>query len=312
VIEAPVILPELGTEAQDPAAPLGSIKARDKKAAGSARTGRSLVRWAAGIYLGLGVATVLFIAFLLAISSLRETGAQDRLLSEFKASLSLQTGLGAQPANGEAVGLIQAPSIGLQKVMVQGIGADQTMEGPGHDPSTPLPGQAGNVVIIGRRTTYGAPFHALDGLSPGEQLVAFTRQGRFTYTVVESVLEPLGDTSVTAPTTDSRMTLITANPPYRWSSELVVVAKLDGPPLEDSPDATTAPTGYMPGATPGAPNALAAVFIWGEVALITMVGAVILYRRWLPVATYVITTPLILAALYATFENLVRLLPPSI
>ena len=135
-------------------------------------------------------------------------------------------------------------------------------------------------------------------------------QGRFVYTVVQSVLEPLGDASVTAPTTDARLTLITANPAFLWRNELVVIATLQGKPVAASSNVATDPVGFEPGLSAGSANVPAALLLWSEVLLGSLACAWILYRRWSPVATYVLTTPVILASMYALFENLARLLPP--
>jgi len=262
------------------------------------------------VVVGIGLIALLFLAYLYSASFVTEARSQSILLGQFKASLLPSTPQNRQPPIGAPVGILQLPTLGLQKVLVQGVTADQTKRGPGHDPTTPLPGQVNNVVVIGRRSTYGAPFRNLDQLKSGDPIVVYTSQGRFVYKVVGSAVVPLGSTSVTAPSTDDRITLITANPEYLWRSELVVVGLLESKPLASTENLRP----RIPGAKPGLTSwvtPLAPILIWGELFLLTLIAAGILYRVWRPVPAYVLTTPILVASLYLLFENLARLLPPS-
>src|SRR5580698_7675771 len=73
-----------------------------------------------------------------------------------------------QPAVGQPIGIIAIPKLGVDDVVVQGYGESQLQGGPGHYPSTSLPGQAGNAAIAGHRTTFAAPFYNLNQLDPGD------------------------------------------------------------------------------------------------------------------------------------------------
>ncbi len=68
------------------------------------------------------------------------------------------------PAEGDPVGEIRIPAIGLDQVVVEGTNTNDLRQGPGHYIGTPLPGQGGNAAIAGHRTTYGHPFYNLDGV----------------------------------------------------------------------------------------------------------------------------------------------------
>ncbi len=52
--------------------------------------------------------------------------------------------------------------------MLEGTDTRDLREGPGHWPETPLPGQGGNFVVSGHRTTYGAPFRKFDKVKEGD------------------------------------------------------------------------------------------------------------------------------------------------
>ncbi len=69
---------------------------------------------------------------------------------------------------GEPIGKILIPSIGVDVVMLEGTSTGDLREGPGHWEETPFPGQGGNFVISGHRTTYGAPFRKLNDLEVGD------------------------------------------------------------------------------------------------------------------------------------------------
>ena len=76
----------------------------------------------------------------------------------------------AAPAEGQPVGTIQIPSIGLDQVVVEGAGKPPTYAwARATTPGTPLPGEAGNSAIAGHRTTYGHPFYDLNAVDPGDQ-----------------------------------------------------------------------------------------------------------------------------------------------
>ena len=74
------------------------------------------------------------------------------------------------PSEGQLLGKIEIPKIGLTRTSSRASRVDDLKNGPGHYPGTPLPGQKGNAAIAGHRTTYGAPFADVDELQAGDQL----------------------------------------------------------------------------------------------------------------------------------------------
>lgn len=105
-------------------------------------------------------------------------------------------------------------------------------QGPGHYPSTVLPGQPGNVGIAGHRTTHGAPFWALDALQPGDEVHLAIGDGHhWVYRVIaDQVVDP---TDVWVLDDDvwgagrSLLTLTTCHPRSSAAQRLVVWAELD-------------------------------------------------------------------------------------
>jgi sortase A len=198
-----------------------------------------------------GILVLLFIPYLLWGTGLQTARSQSRLRQEFAAT---QRTIGQQvslhpidphrgptpvevapplpdPPLGSAVGVIAIPKIGLSMVVVEGTGTAQLEAGPGHYPSTPLPGEAGNVAIAGHRTTYLHPFYNLNLLVPGDSIVIDTVQGLFLYHVLTSMAVSPTDVAVTDPTPTPTLTLTTCNPRYSAAQRLVVHAALVGSAL---------------------------------------------------------------------------------
>lgn len=74
------------------------------------------------------------------------------------------------------LGRIALPGTGLDVRFGAGVHPPVLERGPGHWPGTALPGQAGNSVLSGHRTTYTHPFTDLDLLESGD-VIAITPEG---------------------------------------------------------------------------------------------------------------------------------------
>ena len=275
----------------------------------------SVRRW---IVVGVLIVAALlagFVVYELWFSGLLESRRQAALLSQFKKSLVFDdTPRLIVPSEGDPIGVLQIPRTGTNQVVVQGIGSNDTKSGPGHDPSTPAPGQVGNAVIVGRRTTYGAPFAGLDQMRVGDSIYATTRQGAFLYTVEHTGTAPLGDPAVAAATHDNRLTLITADPAYRPQREIVVVAALQAPEGIRVPALLPVPpAGNQPGKSTDLGGAWGLMLLWGQLFLAALAGTVYLYRRrWNTAVTYLLTTPLLIALAILFYGSVDSLLPPSL
>jgi sortase A len=128
---------------------------------------------------------------------------------------------------GDPLGKIEIPRIGVSDVFVQGTGTSDLRKGPGHYPATPLPGQHGTVGIAGHRTTYGAPFHDIDKLKPGDRIELAMPYGRFTYQVERTRIVPPTATWVTDSAGFDRLILSACHPLYSAAQRIVVFAKLE-------------------------------------------------------------------------------------
>ncbi len=106
--------------------------------------------------------------------------------------------------------------------------------GAGHMPTTPLPGQPGNSVISGHRTTYGAPFHNLDVLEVGDRIEVETALGVHVYEVrVEPFIVKPTELWVAGPRAGAWLTLTTCHPKFSAAERLIIQAELvEGPNAE--------------------------------------------------------------------------------
>lgn len=135
-----------------------------------------------------------------------------------------------QPSDGLPFAEIRIPDIGVDEVMFSGVEREVLKQGPGHMPWTPLPGQPGNAVVSGHRTTYGRPFFDLDRLTPGDVIEVETAIGTHVYTVRQSVIVEPTDVWVTEPRPGAWLTLTTCNPKYSAAERLIVFAEMTAGP----------------------------------------------------------------------------------
>ncbi len=151
---------------------------------------------------------------------LSRLGTLDRRLAYASRALNRRTG------DGEPLGRIRMPSIGVSSVVVAGTDTSSLRMGPGHYPGTPLPGTHGTVAIAGHRTTYGAPFRRLDQLGQGDRIELTMPYGTFVYTVERRRIVPPTAVWVTRRTSYDRLVLSACHPLYSAAKRIVVFARL--------------------------------------------------------------------------------------
>jgi len=129
--------------------------------------------------------------------------------------------------SGDPLGRLEAGSIGLDVVVVQGTGGSALRSGPGHYSDTPLPGGRGTVAIAGHRTTYGAPFRNVDELERGDRIELDTPYARFGYRVERTRIVASTATWVTRRVAYDRLVLTACHPLYSAAQRIVVFARLE-------------------------------------------------------------------------------------
>jgi sortase A len=289
------------------------------------------------VFITSGVLILLFVAYQLWGTGIREAQAQNRLEDDFaevldEASTSTTTTTSTtsgapetteppevvpsiEPVpEGEATARIQIPTIGVDKIVVEGVSLSALKKGPGHYPETPLPGQKGNAAIAGHRTTYGAPFNRIDELVAGDEILVETVQGKFRYLVTEQLIVAPSQVEVLDDKGDDRLTLTACHPKYSARQRIIVVAELapEEVPLpftrpirgEDAtPRALDDIDGEGAAAWPAVVLGLLCALIW--------LLAWALGRRWRKLPAYALGLPFFLVALFFFFEEFSRFLPSN-
>jgi sortase A len=289
-----------------------------------------------------GVLILLFVAYQLWGTGIREAQAQNRLEDEFAETLdesgsssttttttdtptstppTTQAALPPPPPlGGDAVAQLRIPAIGVDKIVVEGVDVADLKKGPGHYPGSPLPGQPGNAAIAGHRTTYGAPFNRLDELAEGDEILVTTVQGSFRYQVREQLIVNPDQVEVLDDFGDDRLTLTACHPKYSARQRIVVVAALESPAAPASPtppsevdtgddgreSAATLDAGLGGQRAPAWPAILLAVacaLIW---VIAWLLGT--LWSKW---PAYAVCLPFFLVVLFLFFEEFSRLLPAN-
>jgi sortase A len=129
-------------------------------------------------------------------------------------------------------------SASFARVVVEGVGESDLQEGPGHYPGTALPGQIGNMVISGHRTTYGKPFNQMDELVNGDVISIQVAKVLYTYKVINKQVVQPTDVAVILPVpgqfgvkpTKRLLTLTTCNPEYSATQRMIITAQMTTPP----------------------------------------------------------------------------------
>ena len=124
--------------------------------------------------------------------------------------------------NNPQLGRIAIPKIGLDSELHQGIRLTTLDRGPGHWPGTAMPGQIGNVVVAGHRTSHGAEFRHLDALAPGDEVVFSTADGTFTYHVTGTQIVTPDSLWIVDPTDTPTATLFACHPLGSTAKRIVV------------------------------------------------------------------------------------------
>lgn len=298
-----------------------------------------VLRAAGSALVALGVLVLLFAAYQLWGTWLLEAHHQSELRAQFEKELPRSAHAAAErlsrspahttsgppatappvdpPAVGQPLGLIDIPSIGVNQVVVEGVGVAQLATGPGHYPGTPLPGEVGNAAIAGHRTTHGRPFYNLQALVPGDQVDLTTAQGIFVFDVrQQSVVVPT-DVSVLDPTPTAQLTLTTCNPRYSAAQRLVVHAALVRSLL--FPAKPTTPPRHRHAAAPGTDALAGGTGSWWPAVLLGLATATVAVAGWWtarrvrrPVEVWLVAVPLTLVLLFAFYTALDPLLPASL
>lgn len=202
---------------------------------------RRLLRGTGWTFIGMGSFVLYFLVYQLvgtnAVTSRGQSDLRDQLQQEWSAAPAA-TGdpekvVPKRALPGKALAVLDIPKIRLDnKIVVEGVGREDLRKGPGHVPSTVLPGQDGAFGVSGHRTTYGAPFYRLNELAKGDTITVVTREAIYTYTVTRTAIVRPTDTqvldNVKGPDGKPKatITLTTCHPRYSARQRFIVFGDL--------------------------------------------------------------------------------------
>lgn len=129
---------------------------------------------------------------------------------------------------GEPIGRIVIPRLGIRLVVVNGTGVADLRQGPGRDLRTFMPGEGELVYIAGHRTTYGAPFRHIDRLQVGDPVYLEMPYGRFEYRVTGSEVVAPSQVEKLRSRGREELALQASHPPYSARQRFIVHARLAG------------------------------------------------------------------------------------
>jgi sortase A len=114
-------------------------------------------------------------------------------------------------AEGDVIGEIQVPRLGLDAIVVQGDSPAGLRHAVGHMPKSALPGEWGNVALAGHRDTF---FRPLRDIQLGDEIRFKTPEHSFEYLVESIEVVAPTDIQILEPSSGHDLTFITCFPFY--------------------------------------------------------------------------------------------------
>lgn len=197
---------------------------------------RTVIRGMGELCITAGLILMLFVTYELWGTGRYTQGQQNRLQDEMRHTWSAAKVTTEKVRLGKGLAVIRIPRFGkdYRFVVIEGVDRDDLRKGPGHYPGTALPGQVGNFVVSGHRTTYSAPFNRLGELDRGDRILIDTRDEQYVYTVTDRRIVKPSAVEVTAPVpfhprrrpAGRLITLTTCHPEYSAAERMIVFGKL--------------------------------------------------------------------------------------
>jgi LPXTG-site transpeptidase (sortase) family protein len=159
-----------------------------------------------------------------------EDGGQRSLSPEERAELAAASRLYDNLAEGDLIGRIKVPRLGVSALILEGVGGRTLRRGVGHIPDTALPDQDGNVGIAGHRDSF---FRGLKDIQEDDLIEVTTPEGVHRYRVEWTKIVRPKDVDVLDGSGGPELTLVTCYPFYYVGSApkrfIVRAVRMDGP-----------------------------------------------------------------------------------
>lgn len=121
------------------------------------------------------------------------------------------------------------PQIGVDSVVVEGIGPDVLDRGLWHRPNSSTPDKGGNTVITGHRFLYSSgpkTFYNLDQIQLGDKFFMYWKGKEYDYEVVDIFIVEPDQIEIEDNSPEPLLTLYTCTPLWTATQRLVVRARL--------------------------------------------------------------------------------------
>jgi sortase A len=125
---------------------------------------------------------------------------------------------------GDAIARLKIPRIHVNDVVVNGTGVADLRRGPGRHLETYMPGERELVYIAGHRTTYGAPFGAINEIQPGDLITVELPYATLVYKVTRHRIVDDNDLSVLKTQHHEQLVLQACHPRFFASERYLVYA----------------------------------------------------------------------------------------
>lgn len=145
---------------------------------------------------------------------------EDKSFNENKKAFETYT---SQEQSSNIIGILSIPKLDLNVGIGEGVDNETLKYSVGHFSDTAMPGQKGNLCVIGHRSyTYGEFFNRLDEIEENDEIIVEYNGKEFKYKVTEIKVVKPEEVSVLNQSEEEEITLITCTPIRVGSHRLII------------------------------------------------------------------------------------------
>jgi sortase A len=126
---------------------------------------------------------------------------------------------------GDPIGRLRIPRLGLSMIVVNGTDEDTLKKGPARHRGTYLPGEGQLIYVAGHRTTYSAPFADIDELRRGDTVSLELPYGTFRYRITRHRVVGASDVEVLRTRGREELALQACHPRFFASQRYIAYAR---------------------------------------------------------------------------------------
>lgn len=164
-------------------------------------------------------------------SPTRKPDEQAQLYSQVPAALPGPPPVAAPVANAHALMYMEIPRFGKDWfwTALEGVSLRVIDQGPGHYPSTELPGEEGNSVFAAHRASHGDPFIDFETLRVGDEIILSQSGAKWVYDITSApvIISANAEWVLDDFARGKWLTLTTCWPKYGSEKRMYIRAELD-------------------------------------------------------------------------------------